>query len=166
MLVPEDELLADAYRMRWQGALITLATLAVVPAAWLADVESFGQTPALHWCRKRMRFAVSISTFRGPRRSPVLEIDQLSVSMARMKDALASFFQITDSLSAETRFVPLLERVLFETVKIGQAQAGLIYLREGDGDRMEPQGLVIQRCRATLSSFDIQRPRTSEPAEP
>ncbi len=27
LLVPEDELLVDAYRMRWQGALITLAIL-------------------------------------------------------------------------------------------------------------------------------------------
>ena len=99
--------------------------------------------------------------FPAARRSPVLEVDQLSVSMARMKDTLASFFQITDSLSAETRFAPLLQRVLFETVKIGQAQAGLIYLREGDGDRMEPQGLVINDTAQTLPSFDTPRTRAA-----
>ena len=44
------------------------------------------------------------------RRSPVLEVDQLSVSMARMKDTLASFFRITDTLGAETHFAPLLQR--------------------------------------------------------
>ncbi|MBA4364364.1 MAG: hypothetical protein C0411_27040, partial [Pseudomonas sp.] len=57
---------------------------------------------------------------------------------------------------AETRFAPLLERVLFETVRIGRAQAGLIYLREGDGDLMEPQGLVINDTAHALSSFDLR----------
>ncbi len=100
------------------------------------------------------------------RRSPVLEVDQLSVSMARMKDTLASFFQITDSLSAETRFAPLLERVLFETVKIGQAQAGLIYLREGDGEHMEPHGLVINNTAENLQAFDIRGHSLKNPQSP
>jgi HD-GYP domain-containing protein (c-di-GMP phosphodiesterase class II) len=73
-----------------------------------------------------------------------------------MKDTLASFFRITDSLCAETRFAPLLQRVLFETVQIAQAQAGLIYLRESDGSRMEPYGLVIDGASQTLETFDIQ----------
>lgn len=73
----------------------------------------------------------------------MLEVDQLGVSMARMKETLASFFEITASLRAETRFAPLLERMLFETVKIAQAQAGLIYLRENDGEQIKPYGLVI-----------------------
>lgn len=38
LLVPEDELLADAYRLRWQGALITLATLLLcLPLGWLTS---------------------------------------------------------------------------------------------------------------------------------
>ena len=38
LLVPEDELLVDAYRMRWQGALITLATLLLcLPLGWLTS---------------------------------------------------------------------------------------------------------------------------------
>jgi HD-GYP domain-containing protein (c-di-GMP phosphodiesterase class II) len=155
MLVPEDELLADAYRMRWQGALITLAILLLcVPLGWLTSRILVKPLRAL----VQEADAIRSFDFNFPlsRRSPVLEVDQLSVSMARMKDTLASFFQITDSLSAETRFAPLLERVLFETVKIGQAQAGLIYLREGDGDRMEPHGLVINDVAQPLSSFDIQ----------
>jgi HD-GYP domain-containing protein (c-di-GMP phosphodiesterase class II) len=155
MLVPEDELLVDAYRMRWQGALITLATLLLcLPLGWLTSRILVKPLRAL----VQEADAIRSFDFHFPvsRRSPVLEVDQLSVSMARMKDALASFFQITDSLSAETRFAPLLERVLFETVKIGQAQAGLIYLREGDGDRMEPHGLVIHDVAQPLSSFDLQ----------
>ncbi|MGE8151716.1 HD domain-containing phosphohydrolase [Pseudomonas vancouverensis] len=154
LLVPEDELLVDAYRMRWQGALITLATLLLcLPLGWLTSRVLVKPLRAL----VQEADAIRSFDFNFPlsRRSPVLEVDQLSVSMARMKDTLASFFQITDSLSAETRFAPLLERVLFETTKIGQAQAGLIYLREGDGDRMEPHGLVINDSAVDLAAYDV-----------
>ncbi|WP_077044594.1 HD domain-containing phosphohydrolase [Pseudomonas sp. KK4] len=165
MLVPEDELLVDAYRMRWQGALITLTTLLLcVPLGWLTSRILVKPLRAL----VREADAIRSFDFNVPlsRRSPVLEVDQLSLSMGRMKDTLASFFQITDSLSAETRFAPLLERVLFETVKIGQAEAGLIYLREGDGDRMEPQGLVIREAAQTLSCFDLGAHSLQDPQSP
>lgn len=165
MLVPEDELLADAYRMRWQAALITLAILLLcVPLGWLTSRILVKPLSAL----VREADAIRSFDFNVPpsRRSAVLEVDQLSVSMSRMKDTLAGFFQITESLSAETRFAPLLERVLFETVKIGQAQAGLIYLREGDGDRMEPYGLVIKDTAQPLSSFDLQAHELQNPQSP
>ncbi|MFJ2536285.1 HD domain-containing phosphohydrolase [Pseudomonas sp. NPDC087614] len=155
LLVPEDELLVDAYRMRWQGALITLGTLLLcLPLGW---VISRILVKPLHALVKEAD-AIRSFDFNFPlaRRSPVLEVDQLSVSMARMKDTLASFFRITDTLGAETRFAPLLQRVLFETVQIAQAQAGLIYLRENDDSRMEPYGLVINGTPQALEAFDIQ----------
>ncbi|TDV45864.1 HD-GYP domain-containing protein (c-di-GMP phosphodiesterase class II) [Pseudomonas helmanticensis] len=155
LLVPEDELLVDAYRLRWQGALITLATLLLcLPLGW---VISRILVKPLHALVKEAD-AIRSFDFNFPlaRRSPVLEVDQLSVSMARMKDTLASFFRITDTLGAETRFAPLLQRVLFETVQIAQAQAGLIYLRESDSSRMEPYGLVIDGTPQALETFDIQ----------
>ena len=155
LLVPEDELLVDAYRMRWQGALITLATLLLcLPLGWLT---SRILVKPLHALVKEAD-AIRSFDFNFPlaRRSPVLEVDQLSVSMARMKETLASFFRITDTLGAETRFAPLLQRVLFETVQIAQAQAGLIYLRENDGTRMDPYGLVIDGTPQAIAAFDIQ----------
>lgn len=165
LLVPEDELLAEAYRMRWQGALITLATLLLcLPLGWLTSRILVKPLRAL----VQEADAIRSFNFHFPvsRRSPVLEVDQLSVSMTRMKDTLASFFQITDSLSAETRFAPLLDRVLFETVKIGQAQAGLIYLRENDGDRMVPHGLVIDDISQALPMFDIRGHEPGGPQSP
>jgi HD-GYP domain-containing protein (c-di-GMP phosphodiesterase class II) len=165
LLVPEDELLVDAYRMRWQGALITLATLLLcLPLGWLTSRILVKPLRAL----VQEADAIRSFDFNFPasRRSPVLEVDQLSVSMVRMKDTLASFFLITDSLSAETRFAPLLERVLFETVNIGQAQAGLIYLRESDGDLMEPQGLVINGTSQPLPSFAIRGHELQSPRSP
>ncbi|AVU76147.1 MULTISPECIES: HD domain-containing phosphohydrolase [Pseudomonas] len=155
LLVPEDELLADAYRMRWQGALITLATLLLcLPLGWLTSRILVKPLRAL----VQEADAIRSFDFNYPvsRRSPVLEVDQLGVSMARMKETLASFFEITASLRAETRFAPLLERVLFETVKIGQAQAGLIYLRENDDDQVRPYGLVIDGRPRDLAAFGLQ----------
>ncbi|MBT2294404.1 HD domain-containing phosphohydrolase [Pseudomonas fluorescens] len=155
LLVPEDELLADAYRMRWQGALITLATLLLcLPLGWLTSRILVKPLRAL----VQEADAIRSFDFNYPvsRRSPVLEVDQLGVSMARMKETLASFFEITASLRAETRFAPLLERVLFETVKIAQAQAGLIYLRENDDDRVRPYGLVIDGTPRDLAAFELQ----------
>ncbi len=155
LLVPEDELLVDAYRMRWQGALITLTTLLLcLPLGWLTSRMLVRPLRAL----VQEADAIRSFDFNHPvtRRSPVLEVDQLSVSMARMKDTLASFFKITASLSAETRFEPLLQRVLFETVKIGQAEAGLIYLRDTDSSPLKPHGLIINGQSQTLSSFHVQ----------
>jgi len=155
LLVPEDELLVDAFRMRWQAALITLTILLLcLPLGW---VISRILVKPLHALVKEAD-AIRSFDFNFPlaRRSLVLEVDQLSLSMARMKETLGSFFRITDSLCAETRFAPLLERVLFETVQIAQAQAGLIYLREADGARMEPYGLIINGVPQALEAFDIQ----------
>ncbi|WP_028620682.1 HD domain-containing phosphohydrolase [Pseudomonas sp. Ant30-3] len=165
LLVPEDELLADAYRLRWQGALITLATLLLcLPLGWLTS------RILVKPLRTLVQEADAIRSFNfslpASRRSPVLEVDQLSVSMTRMKDTLASFFEITESLSAETRFTPLLERVLFETMKIGQAQAGLIYLRENDGDRFEPLGLVIGDASQAVPAFGVQGHQLADPQSP
>ena len=155
LLVPEDELLADAYRLRWQGALITLTTLLLcLPLGWLTS------RILVRPLRDLVDEADAIRSFDFnypvTRRSPVLEVDQLSLSMARMKETLASFFEITASLSAETRFEPLLQRVLFETVKISQAQAGLIYLRDSDDGRLEPHGLVIDDIAQDLPRFQIK----------
>jgi HD-GYP domain-containing protein (c-di-GMP phosphodiesterase class II) len=165
LLVPEDELLADAYRMRWQGALITLATLLLcLPLGWLTS------RILVKPLRSLVQEADAIRSFDfdypASRRSPVLEVDQLGVSMARMKETLASFFEITASLRAETRFAPLLERVLFETVKIGQAQAGLIYLRENDGEQVKPYGLVIDGTPRDLQTLELQSHTLNAPSGP
>lgn len=90
LLVPEDELLVDAYRMRWQGALITLTTLLLcLPVGWLTSRILVKPLRAL----VKEADAIRSFDFNFPvsRRSPVLEVDQLRVSMARMKDTLGSF---------------------------------------------------------------------------
>ncbi len=154
LLVPEDELLADAYRLRWQGALITLTILLLcLPVGWLTARLLVKPIYAL------VKEADAIRSFNFKRpampRSPVLEVDQLTESMQRMKQTLASFFEITASLSAETRFEPLLKRVLQETVSLSNAQAGVIYLLDSDSGQLEPSGLIINDKRRNLKKYGL-----------
>ena len=142
MMVPQDELLADAYQLRWQGALVTLGALVLcLPMGWVTSRLLVRPLREL----VREADAVRRFDFNYPftRQSPVLEIDQMQASMGRMKETLASFFEITSSLSAHTRFEPLLQSVLFETLKIAQAEAGLIYLTKNDSTQLELKGLII-----------------------
>ncbi|UVJ42607.1 HAMP domain-containing protein [Pseudomonas sp. LS1212] len=155
LLVPEDELLADAYQLRWRGALLTLGILLLcLPLGWL--ISRILVRPL----RSLVQEADAIRSFNFnyplTRRSPVLEVDQLTVSMQRMKQTLASFFEITASLSAETRFAPLLQRILQETVSISQAQAGLIYLLDSSNGQMEPNRLIINGVLHDPKSLGIE----------
>lgn len=152
LLVPEDELLADAYRIRWQGALVTLTTLLLcLPLGWLSSRIIAKPLRALVLeaeAIRRFDFAYPASG-----RSPVLEVDQLAVSMARMKETISSFLEIAASLSAETRFDTLLKRVLEETVEISEAHGGLIYLSENG--QLEPHGLFINGQQHSLGKHGL-----------
>jgi HD-GYP domain-containing protein (c-di-GMP phosphodiesterase class II) len=142
MLAPEKELLADAYRIRWQGAVLTLTILLLcIPLGWLMSrllVKPLRALVAEADAIRSFNFAHPASG-----RSPVLEIDQLAIAMGKMKDTLSSFLEITASLSAETRFDALLRRVLKETVDLSEASAGLLYLRDSSNGKLEPHGLFI-----------------------
>ncbi|MFI8747891.1 HD domain-containing phosphohydrolase [Pseudomonas sp. NPDC077186] len=155
LLVPERELLADAYRIRWQGALITLTTLLLcLPLGWLASRLVVKPLRAL----VQEAEAIRRFDFDHPAsgRSPILEVDQLAVSMTRMKDTLGRFLDIAASLSAETRFDALLRRVMDATVAISEAQGGVIYLLDADSGRLEPQGLVLDGQAHDLGERGLQ----------
>ncbi|MGH8434432.1 MAG: HD domain-containing phosphohydrolase [Pseudomonas sp.] len=154
LVVPEDELLTDAYRIRWQGAVVTLGILLLcLPLGWLSSRIIVKPLRAL----VSEAEAIRSFDFNYPAsgHSPVLEIDQLAVSMAHMKETLSSFLNIAASLSAETRFETLLERVLQETVGISEAQGGLIYLIDADSGRLEPHGLILNGKRHNLEEHAI-----------
>ena len=142
LMVPENELLEDAYKLRWQGALITLGTvLLCLPLGWL--VSRLLVTPLRALVQEAEAIRQFDFNYPTAQQSLVLEIDQLATSMRRVKETLASFFEITASLSAHTRFDPLLESVMLETMKIAQAQAGVIYLTENESPNLALKGLII-----------------------
>jgi HD-GYP domain-containing protein (c-di-GMP phosphodiesterase class II) len=154
MLTPERELLADAYRIRWQGAILTLFILLLcIPIGWL--LSNILVKPL----RMLVGEAEAIRSFNfnypASGRSFVKEVDQLAVSMGRMKETIASFLEITASLSAETRFDNLLRRVLRETVELSEASGGLLYLRDSSNGRLEPYGLFIDNQQHNLEEHHI-----------
>ena len=152
LLVPEDELLADAYRIRWQGALVTLTTLLLcLPLGWLSSRIIAKPLRALVLEAEAIRrFDFS---YPASGRSPVLEVDQLAVSMGHMKETISSFLEIAASLSAQTRFDTLLKRVLEETVEISEAHGGLLYLK--DNGRLEPHGLFLDGQQHSLGKHGL-----------
>ena len=165
LLVPEQELLAEAYRIRWQGALITLTTLLLcLPLGWLTSrlvVKPLRSLVQEAQAIRRFDFSYPASG-----RSPILEVDQLAVSMSSMKDTLSSFLDIAASLSAETHFDALIKRVMDATVSISEAQGGLLYLLDNDSGRLEPQGLVIDGQSRSLSELGIHALAHDDPSLP
>ena len=154
MLTPERELLADAYRIRWQGAILTLCILLLcIPIGWL--LSNILVKPL----RMLVGEAEAIRSFNfnypASGRSFVKEVDQLAVSMGRMKETISGFLDITASLSAETRFDALLRRVLRETVDLSEASGGLLYLRDSSSGRLEPHGLFIDHQQHSLEEHHI-----------
>ena len=154
LLVPEEELLGDAYRIRWQSALVTLSILLLcLPLGWLASriiVRPLRGLVLESEAIRRFDF-----NYPASGHSPVLEVDQLAESMTRMKETIASFLEIAASLSAETRFDALLKRVLEETVGISQAQGGLIYLIDAESGRWAPQALILNGQQHSLALHGI-----------
>ncbi|CAN7512880.1 HD domain-containing protein [Pseudomonas sp. LjRoot71] len=165
LLAPEHELLADAYRIRWQGAMLTLGILLLcIPIGWL--LSNILVKPL----RMLVGEAEAIRSFNfdypASGRSFVKEVDQLAVSMTRMKDTIASFLDIAASLSAETRFDALLRRVLRETVDLSEASGGLLYLRDASSGRLEPYGLFINEQQHNLEEHRIPSFDQGDPATP
>ena len=154
LMAPEQELLADAYRIRWQGAVLTLSILLLcIPLGWVFS------TILVKPLRVLVGEAEAIRRFDfdhpASGRSMVKEVDQLAVAMKHMKDTIASFLDITASLSAETRFDALLHRVLRETVGLSEASGGLLYLRDMNTGRLEPYELLIDQQPQSFLSHVI-----------
>ncbi|WP_339728958.1 HD domain-containing phosphohydrolase [uncultured Pseudomonas sp.] len=165
LLAPESELLADAYRIRWQGAVLTLCILLLcIPLGWL--LSNILVKPL----RLLVGEAEAIRSFNfdypASGRSFVKEVDQLAVSMGKMKDTISSFLDITATLSAETRFDALLRRVLRETVDLSEASGGLLYLRDSSSGRLEPYGLFINEQQHNLEEHRIPSFDPDDPALP
>jgi len=162
LLVPEDELLDDAYRLRRNGALLALtALLLCLPLGWLAA------RLMVRPMRAMVKEADSVRRFDFERQlsrpSAVLEVDELNSAMQRMKATLKSFFEVASRLCGEPHFAPLLQRLLEETLAISEAHAGLVYQVEGLGPELKATGLIIEQQRLAPSALNL---RTRSPKAP
>lgn len=163
LLVPEDELLTDAYQLRRNGALLALtALLLCLPLGWLAA------RLMVRPMRAMVKEADSVRRFdfEQPlsRPSAVLEVDELNSALQRMKATLKSFFEVASRLCGEPHFAPLLQRLLEETLAISQAHAGLVYQIEGQGPELKATGLIIEQQRLAPSALNL-RTRSPQAAD-
>jgi len=138
---PLDDLLAGARAIRNRSLLAALAVLVLaLPVTWwVARVVARSLDRLTREARDIHAFC-----FDGPSAgpSPILEIDQLSDAMGRMRDTIRRFLDIATSLNAETHFGRLLDRVVRETASATRAEAGLVYLLSEDGRTLAPGAVV------------------------
>lgn len=145
--------------------MITLTTLLLcLPLGWLTSrlvVKPLRSLVQEAQAIRRFDF-----NYPASGRSPILEVDQLAVSMSSMKETLSSFLDIAASLSAETHFDTLIKRVMDATVSISDAQGGLLYLLDNDNGRLEPKGLVIDGQSRSLTELGIHPLAHEDPTLP
>jgi HD-GYP domain-containing protein (c-di-GMP phosphodiesterase class II)/HAMP domain-containing protein len=161
--VPRDELLADARRIRDRGLLGALGVLlAALPLTYFAARRVARALDRVSEQANDIREFRFDGPSAGP--SPILEVDQLSAAMDRMRDTIRRFLEIATSLSAEKRFPALLDRVTRETATTVGAEGGAVYLLAADGRSLTCASLArsdgVPRASDHRVNIDAQSPLT------
>lgn len=142
MLVPLDELLLGARRMRDESLLVALFMCALsVPLVWM--VATRVSSPL-----KRLALeAAKISHFdfseTGVPRSRIVEVDDLNCAMTMMKATINRFLELTRALAGEQDLEQLIDTISSETLEVTSADASLIWLLNEAGDRLTPTRLYL-----------------------
>lgn len=129
--VPDNELLAEAIALGRQATWITTVIVVLtVPAAW-ASARAVAR-PLRHLAQEAD--AIRRFDFGGPTRvrTRVREVFDLAVTVSAMKRTIRHFLHINAVVAAEANFDRLLPILLNETRSIANADAGVIYLVDGD----------------------------------
>ena len=129
--IPEDELFADALRLRDQAVWMTLMVILVaVPITWsmARGIARPLQTLATE------AEAIRRFDFSSPLQvnSMVSEVNALAVTMDGMKRSIRRFLDISLAVAGERRFEDLLPRLLGETISAADATGGVLYLYEDE----------------------------------
>ncbi len=130
--MPQQELLAGAYAQRRMAAAITLLIVVLsIPITWW--VARSISRPLVKLTKEAE--AISRFEFKHPfkLRSSVLEVSQLSVTIAKMKQTIRQFLELSNAIAAENNFEKLLPRLLQETIAAADAGSGVLYLHEAQG---------------------------------
>ncbi|KUE79263.1 hypothetical protein ATO46_19025 [Aeromonas schubertii] len=104
--------------------------------------------PCIWWCARRISRPLqgltaelgALGQFRldaAPlARYPITELDALSVTITRLKDALRHFINIGEAMASRPSFEALLQQLLDESCQVLQARGGAIALQEESGFRI------------------------------
>ncbi len=152
--VPDDELLADAFALRRTAAWITAAIVVLTVCAAWAAAHAVARP-----LRQLAEETAAIRNFDFERptrvRTRVREVFDLAVTVSAMKRTIRRFLHINAVVAAEADFDRLLPTLLGETRRIAGADAGVLYLV--DGDALTP---------AAASRGLAARPLPAEPGPP
>ena len=133
--IPDDELMSAAYRLMRHALIATiLVILLAIPVTWLLARNISGPLRQLAGeaeAIRRFEFSQPIKV-----NSLVLEVNDLTLTMDSMKRTIRRFLDISMAVAAENDFDKLLPRLLTETLPAADANAGILYLT--DGDRLLP----------------------------
>jgi HD-GYP domain-containing protein (c-di-GMP phosphodiesterase class II) len=129
--IPKSELFATALKIRSTSVLITLLVILIaIPVIWVvAHVISRSMRTLANEAKAIHRFEFSRPILL---RSAITEVNSLAEAMDAMKVTIRKFIDITHAVAAETDFEKLLPMLLNETIVAGGAQAGALYLIDGD----------------------------------
>ncbi len=135
-VIPRDEILAHADRVRDRSILISLLLLivAAVLVLWISHNISKSMRGLAREAEQIRRFKLNtqVST-----RSRIAEVDELGQTMAVMKDSLSRFFEISRALSAEKDPRRVLEMILREACKVSHADGGAVQIVNDDETALE-----------------------------
>ena len=150
-VIPRDEILAHADRVRDRSILISLLllTVAAVLVLWISHNISRSMRGLAREAEQIRRFKLHtpVST-----RSRIAEVDELGRTMAVMKDSLSQFFEISRALSVEKDPRRLLEMILREACKVSHARQRFALRRVHHVvrfGRISPHAMALPRSRTT-----------------
>ena len=138
--IPDSELMTAANRLLHNSLLaIALVILLAIPATWGLARGIAGPLRKLAGEAEAIRhfdFSQPITV-----RSLVREINELATTMDGMKRTIRRFLDISQAVAGENDFDLLLPKLLTETLSAAGADAGILYL--ADGDRLVPAAALF-----------------------
>lgn len=144
MLIPEEEILQEAYSIRTASMIITvLVVLCSVPIAFYSANLIARPLRSLSYKAQsvgQFNFKDSDNT-----RSHISEIQNLQDSMNTMKETLGRFLTLIDSMSEEQNFDRLLDTICKETAQSTKAEGAALYLVSDDDSELIPYYLWFKQ---------------------
>jgi HD-GYP domain-containing protein (c-di-GMP phosphodiesterase class II) len=137
IVAPDEELLAEAYRINRRNALITLVIfLITLPAVWYSAhriTHSLRVLAAETEVIRDLDFSQPVTT-----KSHVLEIADLAQGMKLMKETINKFLRLLTSLSEEQDFDQMLQLICRETLDASHARGAGILMLDEEGRHLLP----------------------------
>ncbi|MFT3849947.1 MAG: HD domain-containing phosphohydrolase [Propionivibrio sp.] len=157
---PEKELMAAAHALLRKLFLTMALVIAIaIPVIWvLARAVSEplrklnGEADAI----RHFEFSKAVSV-----ESPVLEVNDLALTMDSMKHAIRRFLEINTVVAAENNFDRLLPRLLTETIAAADADAGILYL--ADKEELLPATGLLADGSSLPPSPAVHNPAADSP---